>query len=199
MFLDVDGVLNTLDSLGGGEEDSNIILDRVSGSPLERRCLSNLVHILDRTGAKIVVTSTWRLFPDMMQFLTKTVNDLYKHSQAWQEQGKGQSIEGAEKDQSVFIGCTTDDGAPPFGGGRGQEVRIWLESHPECDRFVVLDDDHKQSFQNILFGEKELPHSAEGILIETKLGGILDEIPFTEQGLTEEHVETAVNFLNDIK
>ena len=195
VFLDVDGVLNTMDSLGEAEDDSDFLFDKKSGSPLEKRCLNNLIQILLKTGAKIVVTSTWRMFPDKMQFLTRTVDEMFDHAVAWQ------NAENAETEKlnktPVFIGITTDAGAPPFGGGRGQEVRLWLEGHPECERFVVLDDDHKQSFQDALFGEEKLPHGVEGMLIETKLGGYLDPLPFIEQGLTGEHVDTAVQFLNN--
>ena len=193
VFLDVDGVLNTLESLGGGEEGENIIIDNKSGSSLELRCLQNLTNILLKTGAKIVVTSTWRLFPDMLEFLTRTVNDMYRHSLAWNNSEKGET---EINEKSVIIGSTIDGGPPPFGRGRGMEVRVWLESHPDCDRFVVLDDDHKQSFQDNLFGDKQLPSGVKGMLVETKLGGLLDDLPFSDQGLTEKHVETVIDFLN---
>ena len=123
---------------------------------------------------------------------------LYCHTLASQDAGKeerAKCVKDVKDVQTVFIGCTRNIGSP---GGRGQEVRIWLESHPVCDRFVVLDDNHKKSFEENLFGEKLLPHGAKGIFIETKLGGdsSMDGIPAIEQGLTEDHVETAVQFFN---
>ena len=187
VFLDVDGVLNTEDSLGESENDSDFIFDSHGVSPLERRCLTNLIKIILATDAKIVVTSTWRMFPDMMQFLTRTIDQFYMNavSQLKSKQTK------TKTNNSVIIGSTIDAGAPPFGGGRGQEVRKWLESHPECDRFVVIDDGHKASFEESLFGEQNLSHGMKGVFIETKLGGV----EFIEQGLTSELVDIAVQFL----
>ena len=94
VFLDVDGVLNTMDSLGEAEDDSDFLFDKKSGSPLEKRCLNNLIQILLKTGAKIVVTSTWRMFLDMMQFLTRTV--------AWQNE---EDAETEKLNKTQFFCC----------------------------------------------------------------------------------------------
>ena len=189
LFLDVDGVLNTEDSLGEAENDDDFIFAKNGASSLEKRCIQNLVTILVKTGAKIVVTSTWRMFPDMLEFLTETLDHFYRSEMERITNTRGENV---SLIKSGIIGSTMDAGPPPFGGGRGLEVKVWLENHPECERFVIVDDDHKNSFDNALFGNDQVPHGGKGMLIETKLG----EVEFEEQGLTREHVDIAVNFLN---
>ena len=77
VFLDVDGVLNTeecQDAPQPGQEGAeDFVHDRSSMIPLLRRCLDNLEEILERTEAQVVVSSTWRMFPDMLAFLTRTL------------------------------------------------------------------------------------------------------------------------------
>ena len=65
------------------------------------------------------------------------------------------------------------------------------------ERFVIFDDGHKESFESLLSDESALPHNVQGIFIQTILGE--DDLAKKEslkEGLTETHVECAVNFLN---
>ena len=175
IFLDVDGVLNTEECQDvpeqGQEGSEDFLYDKSTIIPLLKRCLDNLESILRETGAKVVVTSTWRLFPDMLAFLTSTLSPL-----------------GPE----VIVGVTRDRGAHPIGPGRGEEVRQWLQENKACTKFVVLDDEHKESFESSLFRERKPPHGSEGLLVITRMRGG----DFSEQGLTQQHVKEIVHFLN---
>lgn len=61
---------------------------------------------------------------------------------------------------------------------RGMEIRAWLEMHPEVDRYIILDDELFDFEQRGL-----LPR-----LIKTEFG---------DGGLTETHVQEAIEMLSD--
>jgi len=117
----------------------------------------------------VVVSSTWRLFPDMLAFLTRVVGD------------------------QIVLGVTKDRGAHPIGPGRGEEVRQWLQEHREVTKFIILDDEHKESFESSLFRDRKPPHNSQGMLITTVMRGT-DFTDFQDLGLTRAHVEQVVHF-----
>ena len=105
IFLDVDGVLNSL-------QDGNSI----------RLCtdlhLKLLKQIVNTTGAKIVLSSSWRIGP------IKAKNNLLRRL--------GEH------------GLQIMDSTPVLSGSssRGDEIRQWLnESQYEIESFVILDDE----------------------------------------------------------
>lgn len=146
IFLDVDGVLVCSRSLlcDYDEEDPSLVpdptgllifisrlfvgcyrsLSRIGEvfAPIELRCLQELRDlILAVPGARIVVSSTWRASPSMFHFLLYALD-----------------LAGI---RSAFLGVTST------GTTRGQEVRLWLNAHPNVSHFVVLDDEHMDSFR----------------------------------------------------
>ncbi len=99
VFLDVDGVIVPWDCF-------------------DETCLQNLKAIIDRTGAVIVLTSTWRLARATRSIL---VDEL----------------------EARNIAAPYDD-VPDFGqtsSARVQEILAWLAEHPEVTNWVVLDDE----------------------------------------------------------
>ena len=56
LFLDIDGVLNSADYIHSLDKDSTPIID------IDYNTLPLLKEVLDKTGAKIVLSSSWRLF-----------------------------------------------------------------------------------------------------------------------------------------
>jgi len=169
LFLDVDGVLNGEECFDVPEESPEFIYDSSTIVPLLKRCIDNLQEICELTSAKVVVSSTWRLFPDMLSFLTRIVGP------------------------NLVIGVTKDRGAHPIGPGRGEEVRQWLQEHKEVTKFVILDDEHKESFESSLFRDRKPPHNSQGLLITTAMRGT-NSTEFTDLGLTRRHVEAIVTF-----
>lgn len=108
IFLDIDGVMNGLESRP---------LDRQGlVSFLEPANVAVLNDIIARTGAVVVVSSTWRL------------------SMSWE------SLKAAFR----AAGCTAEliDRTPDLDAGDRQlEVMAWLAAQPTPpDRFVVIDD-----------------------------------------------------------
>lgn len=106
-FLDVDGVLNMHNS--GGMY------------ALNRNRLRLLEEIIKDTGANIVVSSTWRNYPDAMKKLS--------HKLGY----RGLKIFGVT-DRLGF----SETGERYY---RGHEIQKWLDEHPEVENYVILDDD----------------------------------------------------------
>lgn len=109
VFLDIDGVLNC-------KTDFN---KRVScGKCLGMDKVDRLRTLLKLTGAKVVLSSTWRRYEDHCKYLRRHgVN---------------------------FIDSTPLSVKESWGGNyvrRGMEIDVWLKQHPEVHRYVILDDD----------------------------------------------------------
>jgi len=128
IFLDIDGVLVNRKSLAdmGGM--------RAKADP---RCVEALNAITDATGAKIVVSSTWRCYPPP-DFETPT-DYMRAKMREWGVRGE-------------VIGCTPDLAKESLacrgiyvGAERGDEIQAWLDRNAtvgdEVESFVILDDD----------------------------------------------------------
>lgn len=110
IFLDIDGVLNNPKSL-------------MDGNKPDIDCIKALNWLVAETGAKIVVSSTWRGRPDLL--------DVFK---SWgcnfEVIGITPSLE-SKTVNGVFIGKE-----------RGNEIAKWLEKNRgKWEFFVILDDD----------------------------------------------------------
>jgi hypothetical protein len=103
IFLDVDGVLNSDNSK--------------SRLPLSKKLLKNLREIVKETGAKIVVSSTWRRDEFAMKKLRRALE---------------------YKKMKIYSSTTIHYFMPRQ--IRGDEIDLWLKSHSEIDSYVILDD-----------------------------------------------------------
>lgn len=116
IFLDIDGVLNSVDSAiayhnwlpRGSRQQMEDRLDPVSIGLLKQLC--------DQTEAKIVISSTWRR--------GRTTKDFIKIFAAY-----------GWHDAPVI------NRTPVLDTERGYEIQEWLDSHPEVTNYVILDDD----------------------------------------------------------
>ena len=104
LFLDIDGVVNcakTVQRYGGV-----IGIDPYMALLVGR--------IVEATGAKIVLSSSWRHWPQGREEIRKRV--------------------------MPFIDTTSIKGVylPTY---RGLEILEWLNRHPEVERYAILDDD----------------------------------------------------------
>ena len=105
IFLDVDGVLNS--ACGGTFKDG---------------CLQNLKRIVDSTGAKIVLVSSWK--------------------SGWEKKDKRfQDEYGNYLDKTLMdFGLEIFDKSSRYSGGRTVDVLDWV-LRTNADGFVVLDDE----------------------------------------------------------
>ncbi len=102
IFLDIDGVLNC-------DQTPN---SRKFPYVVDKKLLARLQKLLDETGAKVVLSSSWRCDP---------VGRL------------------AAKHFGVpFIDVCPDEPKDP----RCKEMVAWLSDHPEVTRYAVLDDEN---------------------------------------------------------
>ena len=133
IFLDCDGVLaNYRSQLMDYEDDDPTLIHDSAGQelPLERACVVELARVCEATGAEIVLSTAWRLRPEMRAFLVGAL------------EGAGLQVVGDTPSVSE--------------GGRGAEVVAWLQQQQageadtclEVRSFVILDDDHRQSFHD---------------------------------------------------
>ncbi len=99
IFLDFDGVLLNAQSHAGHAD---------------AQCVQALNRITEETGAKIVVSSSWKH--------GRTVENLKLLLQQWDVAGE------------------VLDKTPVCYGERGTEIRMWCSEH-NVRRFVILDDD----------------------------------------------------------
>lgn len=141
IFLDVDGVLNCCDTEARSPMGFIGIGDR------QMKCLKKVV---DSTGAKIVLTSTWK--------------------SEWDIDPKKCEEDGAYLN-SVFreYGLSIRDKTEDYVSDRGAGIVRYLKAHPEIASWVVLDDD--------IFGDYDeygiMPH-----LVHTSFGydGLTDSL-----------------------
>lgn len=118
IFLDVDGVLNSQ------EDFLSLSHEELSEMPCEvfDRPLKLLKQIIDKTGAKVVISSSWRmtLFSGTAVLYNKLINKL-----------------GEFNIKPISV-------TPMLSGEnkqRGDEIRAWLENNSDVTHFIILDDD----------------------------------------------------------
>ena len=116
LFLDIDGPLNTR---------RNDFLDPERyGHHFDNEAVENLREVIDHTGAKIVISSSWRHM------------GLSRIQEIWREWNLPGEV----------IGCTPGEwGDAETFDTRGQEIQRWLEKNAvEPYRFVIIDDYGKE-------------------------------------------------------
>ncbi len=156
IFLDIDGVLNTYDTR-----------KTVAGyNFVEDNLVQMLKQLVARTGAKLVLSSTWREGWAMIEH----PEEFPKVSQA------DIRLFEALREKLQEYGMELTDYTPIF-GTRGQEIDYWLQhgAQEPVEAFVILDD---------MSGRELRPHSR--YLVQTGMSS----------GLMQHHIEKAVAILN---
>lgn len=108
LFLDIDGVCNS----GAWAKQGNSMWHGTDPA-----AVALVRRIIAETGCKVVLSSTWRLYPEARAVV--------------------------KRDVCNFIDYTVDlqRGAKRGVVARGEEVKLWLDSHPEVTQYAILDDD----------------------------------------------------------
>lgn len=124
LFLDVDGVLNSRDYMKNRRH-----ITRPTGHAIDAVTVPRLNAVTDRTGAKIVISSSWRLGFE----LPRLADILKTHGVTGEIVGKTPRL-------LEEIG-KLDDGSPSCRSrDRGHEIQAWLDEHPEVTAFAIVDD-----------------------------------------------------------
>lgn len=160
IFLDIDGVLNSNQWYSSDRNPGNI--GGVEGD-IDPDCVDRILRICNETGAKIVISSDWKM--------------------SWP--GAKIRLENAGFPKGLIIDKTPDlimrmlsiqdymlddDEEVVYNNSRGHEIDGWLEEHPECTNFVIIDD-------RTDFTEDQMPH-----FVHTDWN----------VGITDENVEIAI-------
>jgi len=149
IFLDIDGVLNhhkcrwCFDHVSRksffveeGDEFTGFL-----GMDPER--VKIVLDIVEKTGAKIVLSSTWRKHNDWLE--TMVANGF---------------------NSDLFVGRTIHD----WEMIRGQEIQAWIDEHQDLKKFAIIDDDSDMlpsqfdSFFQTSFATGITPEIAEKII-----------------------------------
>ena len=119
IFLDVDGVLNSWQYY---KENEDLICDE----PIDPENVACLSEIVKATGAKLVLSSSWRGGWD-------------KNPAKMEAEGK--YIEEALAVHGMKIYDKTGSSDVSFQDARCREIKAWLRKHPlQVESFVILDD-----------------------------------------------------------
>ncbi len=112
LFLDIDGVI-----LSG-----NALRETGDNRYLPPAAIALVNEVLDRTGAVVVVSSTWRMHADCRELLARA--GLTRLHDDWATPTGRQMV------GPLILGRT-----------RGSEIQDWLDRHPEVERYAIVDDD----------------------------------------------------------
>ena len=117
IFLDIDGVLVTRNSikyqyLNFPDEDE---------IRFSKKAVKNLNKLIRLTKARIVISSTWRLFHSF-----EKLQNIFEEQKI---KGKIISTTSVEK-------ATIEEDIP-----RGQKITDWLEQNSKVEQYVIIDDD----------------------------------------------------------
>lgn len=118
IFLDVDGVLNDRHTLEREPTTGYIGVD-------ETKC-QLLSEIVQKTGCRIVLSSTWRKHPKMLPYLYQKL---------------GPVVHGSIVGQTPVLDELTAASTLYRGHTRGDEIAAWLKGTDSAYHFLILDDD----------------------------------------------------------
>lgn len=143
IFLDFDGVLNRLN-------------DGESLLYLSKECVENLNVLIERSEAKIVISSGWRIPYSISNLRQILINAGFKYPRC-------------------VIGTTPDLIRKPRETCRGEEIDLWLKkTNKDVDSFVIIDDeDDMEPFMDCLVQTDcniglTIDHVERAVLIITK-------------------------------
>lgn len=152
IFLDFDGVITT----------------KRSGYKLDKEKMGLVKSICDKTNAKIVISSSWRL-----NTLENTILNIttVRNPETEVPFLMPELVVGVTKRMYAFsLECNNKHYLIP----RGVEIERYLHEHKDVDRYVILDDDNDMLL-------RQAPY-----FVKTN----------TEIGITEEEANKAIEILN---
>lgn len=166
IFLDVDGELTYSDYRN--EETANIDIEKVE----------LLKEICDKTGAKVVVSSSWRgsedytpkIYNVLIEILSKNGIEVLGDIPHLKTEIIGDVPETIRLEEDLDIKCK-------YGTGRVAEIQKWINEH-EVESFVILDD---EDWQWADYGYEN---------------NWIQPTWFWDGELKREHVDMAINILN---
>lgn len=163
IFLDIDGELTY--SNYQNEQTKHIDLEKVAF----------IKEICNRTGAKVVISSSWRMCAGLYGFLVELLSEHNIEIIGKTDYIPTESIEGISElialTMTEDLGCTIKHGT-----GRAAEIEKWLKEN-KTENFVILDDED-WDWADYEYDKHWVQPS------------------WFDDGLQREHVEKAIEILN---
>ena len=151
IFLDIDGVMNSTEEMIALYNQHGSSIDNTLPSPTKCKLLKQLV---EETGAKVVLSSSWRLCLNAIQKLIdlfEPYNLILSGFTCHEVESKKFKNSPYEDIKPRYQHTISDFGT--YIEDRGAEIAAWLLDHPKVSNFVILDDedsDIKSWFPNNL-------------------------------------------------
>ena len=161
IFLDIDGVLNVISQ--GHDE---------FGSLFHKHFEDNLRRIIEQTGAKIVISSTWRM------------SGLEKMQAMWKHRDLAGEVIDVSPDCTQLVTYGTFEYYDAV--ERGHEIQDWLDKHPEVTNYVITDDD------------ADMLKSQRLHFVRCANNRTHEDCVDIGYGLTKKCAEEAIEILNDV-
>lgn len=146
LFLDFDGVLNTGNYQKCMKKEGIDAYDEY-GPMFDPQTVEYLRQIIDKTGCKVVISSTWRN------------EGIARMKQMWKDRGMPGEIYSMTP---ILLSTTFQDAmngellSAPTKQAKALEIDMWLQKHASKDaRYVILDD------EKIFIGEDYYNHMIE--------------------------------------
>lgn len=124
IFLDIDGVLNANEDFGGRNKP-NPSIHGILGITTAR--IKRLKQIVNKTDAKIVLTSSWK--------------ESYIRYTKYRVDICGRYLREKLRKSGIYIFDTTLDYEIKGSEYRGTGIKAWLAAHKNVTNWIVLDDD----------------------------------------------------------
>ena len=132
VFLDFDGVLNSSEFAAHQYQNDESAQDSMGLDLFDPKTVECMNHIIDATGAKIIVTSSWRYL------------GLAKLQKLWKERGLHGEIIGMTSlhvvDELILEKGMEWLEREMNGSPRSEEIAHWLKSYDINAKYVILDD-----------------------------------------------------------
>jgi Swiss Army Knife RNA repair-like protein len=117
LFLDIDGVVNNQNNFSPTAQRTPY--------PIDSYCAFLVGRIQIQTDCEVVLSSSWRHYPDAVKIVSDSVVKLLDKTPDVVWDKKKRFARGREWPHEL----------------RGDEVNAWLEKHPEVTKYAILDDD----------------------------------------------------------
>lgn len=128
LFLDIDGVLNSVNYLQRGGSLSCVT------DGIDPRAVAQLQRIVDATDCSLILSSTWRTIFTLAEMRQKLVAKGMRYPCPLRDKTPDFSVEGPSDDPSALEIMTSRY-------RRGKEVSAWIAQHGYAGRYVCVDDD----------------------------------------------------------
>ncbi len=127
IFLDIDGVLNTKEFHSKMSDD--VPKDKF-GYAFDPVAVANLSHIIEETGAVIVISSSWKFYG------VTRLREMWKLRNL---PGRVLDITPNTISDDILLNANLEE--MEFGVCRGNEIKEWLSKHHDkVSNYVIIDD-----------------------------------------------------------